>query len=55
MATLNEDVEDVLSFDQVTRIAQVDVNALVNDQNEGTSLYTIDEGRQAKRQLFLAQ
>ena len=52
-ATLNVDVEDVLSFDQVTQIAQVDVSALVNDQQEATSLFSLDEPRHAKKQLRL--
>ena len=54
-ATINQDIEDVMSFDQITATAQIDVNALVNDQNEATSLFALNEGRQAKKQLFLAQ
>ena len=49
-ATLNADIENVLSFDQVTQIAQVDVSALVNDQQEATSLFSLDAPRQAKTQ-----
>ena len=30
-ATLNQDVDEVLTFDQITDTAQIDVNALVND------------------------
>ena len=52
-ATLNQDVDDTLSQQQVTMIANVDVESLLNDQDQPTSLFALDETKQAKRQLYL--
>ena len=44
-ATLNQDVDEVLAFDKVTQIAQIDVNSLVNNQSEATSLFSLHEDK----------
>ena len=54
-ATLNQDVDDELSFAQITEAASLEVNALLNDQNEPTSLFQVDEGKQSRSQLRLTQ
>ncbi len=54
-ATINQDVDDVLTFEKVTEAASIEVQSLLNDQNEPTSLFTIDESKQSKSQLYLTQ
>ena len=53
--TLNQDVDRDLSFEQITSTAELDSNALLNDQNEATSLFSLDEGKQARQSLRLTQ
>ena len=43
-ATLNQDVDEMLAFEKVTEMAEIGVNSLVNDQNEVTSLFAINDG-----------
>ena len=54
-ATLNQDIDEELAFDKVTQIAELDVAALLNDQSQATSLFAIDDAKQAKPQLALTQ
>ena len=47
-ANINQDVEDTLTFEQVSQVAALDVQSRLNDQDEPTSLFTVDEGKQSK-------
>ena len=53
--SLNEDVTGDVTMERVTQAAGIDVQSLLNDQSEGTSLFSIDDSKQAKRQLYLTQ
>ena len=52
-ATLNQDVEDVLTQAQITAKASLEVESLLNDQDESTSIFALDERKQARAQLYL--
>ena len=54
-ATLNQDVDETLTFEKVTEVASLEVESLLNVQNEPTSLFQIDDRRLARNQLYLTQ
>ena len=54
-ATINQDVDVELTFQQITATANIDVNSLLNEQDEATTLFTLEEGKQSKSQLYLPQ
>ena len=54
-ATLNQDVDEVLRLEDVTRIAGIEVRSLLNDQSQRTSIFAVDESKQARSQLYLTQ
>ena len=54
-ATLNQDVDEALSFENVVAVAGLNVHSLLNDQNQRTSLFSVAESKQAKSQLYLTQ
>eukprot|EP00806_Schmidingerella_arcuata_P006205 Macronucleus_6647.p1 GENE.Macronucleus_6647~~Macronucleus_6647.p1 ORF type:complete len:150 (+),score=39.75 Macronucleus_6647:1-450(+) len=54
-ATLNQDVDYELAFDRVTATAALEVDSLLNEQDQPTSLFNIEEGKQARQQLYLIQ
>ena len=54
-ATINLDVDDDMTIEKITEGASLDVQALLNDQNQPTSLFQVDEGKQSARQVPLIQ
>ena len=47
-ATLNQDVDEMLTFEKVTELAALEVESRLNVQNEPTSLFQIDDRKSAR-------
>ena len=52
-ATINQDVDEELSFARVTATASLEVSSLLNEQDQPTSLTELNASRQSKPQLYL--
>lgn len=53
--TINQDADEVLSWEAVVGIAALDTAGVVNNQNAGTSLFIADESHSLKTERLLLQ
>ena len=54
-ATINVDIDEAMTMEKVTDAACLEVESLLNDQNQPTSLFQVDEAKQANRRLAISQ